>query len=203
MNDSGIYAEARAITTQLSKNIPVTEPQLRFISQTLRSEVCPKATSELLNCIQQIGDASNAFLVEPYLYKQKLDLASSAIWTLCWLGQAERHKSFIMEAVDPGFAWDQRRALAAHALAGAGWHLKTHRDRDFAQLILRWSTLEYNSPVYVFPPPGLYPHDMRDIGDSARIAAGYAVGADPYELTESEDLIDASVKRFIAERQDG
>ncbi len=41
------------------------------------------------------------------------------------------------------------------------------------------------------------------ITHDAAIAMGYAVGADPWELTESDELVEASVKRFMAERQDG
>ncbi len=67
---------------------------------------------------------------------------------------------------------------------------------------LRASATTTTIPSATFCPtfPGTPRWSTRN---AAKVAAGYAMGADPYQLTEDNDLIADCVKRFAAERQDG
>jgi hypothetical protein len=196
-----LHRKAREVCTILDKRTQITPEQMTFLRAHINTDLPPRTISTLLSCFKLIGDQANAPLIEPYLHQQQTFLASGALWTLCWLGLAERYKSYIIEAVEPGFAWDEQREVSASAVGGAGLHLKTHRDRDFAQLILRWAPRDDDS--FRNPPPGVSRYALQSTRNAAQIATGYAMGADPYQLTEDDDLVADCIIRFAAERQDG
>jgi hypothetical protein len=194
-----IHKQARQICASLAHGVLITPEQMAFLRKHINTDLPPSTITELHNCFQLIGDPANATLIELYLHQQSPRLASSTLWTLCWLGLAERYKPYIIEAVEPGFAWDEEREVSGTAVSGAGLHLKTHRDRDFARLILRWALLDEYDDLFM----GDSEMALRSTKNEAEIAAGYAMGADPFQLTEDDALVADCVRRFAAERQDG
>lgn len=203
MNEQAINSELRRMSAQLVKAIPFTREQMDFLRAQTEADLTPNTIGNLLTCFRQIGDPANVLLIEHYLGRKDPSVAGEALWVLCWLGQAERLKPYILEAVEPGFSWDGKRDVASDALMSAGHHLRTHRDRDLAQLILRWATREEDDMFYLSPPAGQHRVYLEFNGDAAQTAAGIAVGADPAALVDDHALREASLKRFIAERQDG
>lgn len=204
MPRSESYIESRRLCYNISHGKILTDSELVFLTEKLKRSMEPAVLSDVFFCCRQIGDAGYIPLIEPYLWDENVDTAGMALWTLCWLGQAERLKSYILEAADTGFDWDPRREVGHDAFAGAGLYLKTHRDKDFAQLLIRWTPPEDEDDLFDrSPPPGMRRVDLSSFLRSAGKAMGVAVGADPKALIEDAALYSACVKRFLAERQDG
>ena len=203
MSEQAVNIELRRICAQLAQAVPVTPEQLDFLRAQTKADLAENTISNLLRCFQDIGNPVHAALIEPYLSRREPRVAGMALRTLCCLGQAERLKPYILEAVEPGFAWDEKRIVAKDALMGAGEHLRTHRDRDLAQLIMRWVIRDEEDDFYLFPPPGQHRVYLESSANMAEMAAGIAVGADSAALVDDQAVIEESIKRFIAERQDG
>lgn len=110
----------------------------------------------------------------------------------------------MLRAVDPGLPGDPTREIGRSALRGAGWHLRTHRDRDFAQPLIRWAPPENQDELLnLDPPPGMNVVDFSRLYSVAGHSMGVALGEDPDDVFEDEALYRACVKRFLVERQDG
>ena len=130
------------IYESLSRGAPQTPDDLAFFRSQANQPISVTATRSIFGCFRILCDPNDAALIEPYLRMQDSRIVASALWTLCWIGVGERYKNFTLTAVEPGFAWDEFGGAAHGALLAAGYHLKTHRDRDLAQLIVRWATHE-------------------------------------------------------------
>ena len=201
---SDAYHEVRRISVSLANGAPATEGEVKFLREKVLKSADRDAILAAIMCFRQIEDPANSVFVEPNLEKRDIGFAKEAIWVLCWLGQATKFKTYILQSVDMGFVWDPRRDVGCSALRAAGWHLRTAKDRDFSQLLIRWRPRDdWNDRFYVSPPPGLHDFEVRHITGSAGFAMGYALDADPEKLLDDELLVASCVKRFIAERQDG
>jgi hypothetical protein len=183
----------RKLCVKMSKNYAPTKEDLHFIRSKSPIFVDKYAINDLFCCFRILSDPMDAAFIDPYLQMKTPRIVALALWTLCWIGAGDRYKSYILAAVEPGFPWDESGDAAGGALTAAGYHLKTHHDRDFAQLIARWATRKETC------------EDRIDtIISDAQMAAGYAVGADPARLADDdEEYTAASLARFLAERQDG
>ncbi len=205
--DQLIYNQVWEIHLQLSKKhtseTSITFQQLDFLRAQLKADVAASTFGTLAACFRQLNDPGNVPLIEPYISRKDPTKAAAALWTLCWLDQTERLKPYILEAIEPGLPWDNRRKVSNNAISGIGHYLRNHRDRDFAQLILRWATRGPDDEFYKALPPGQRSIDLEMSANRARTAAGIAMGVDPSLLVDNEDLRDATVERFVAERQDG
>ena len=144
-NDNTLYSQICQIHIQLSKttvfHAPITTQQLEFLKAQAKADIPSPAFDHLMACFKQLNDPLNVPLIEPYFYREDPAKAGPALSALCWLGQASRLKSYILQAVEPGFAWDPESEVSVSAFYGLGRHLITHRDRDFAQVVMRWATL--------------------------------------------------------------
>ncbi len=204
MSRSEAALKARRLAEKHAAGEALTGDDWAFLEGQLKSSADPDELGSLLYLCRALGDPSRVPLVEPHLQSKDPGIASDALWALCWLGEAARFKPYMREAVDPGFAWDPTRKVGRRALAGAGLHLRTHRDREFAQLLIRWTPPEDQDELLDrTPPPGMSKYDLRWLFFEAGKAMGVAVGADPGVLIEDDELSAACVKRFLAERQDG
>ncbi len=99
--------------------------------------------------------------------------------------------------------WDETEDLMTGVPRAVGHHLLTHKDRDLAQLLVRWRRRAPGDPFVFSKPYGRSYDQVRRIWNATDMGMGVAVGADPLALTDDQSLVDASVARFMAERQDG
>ena len=206
LTDDSLYNQIREIHIQLSNDQdshrPITKQQLDFLRAKTQEDVSSPAFDNLIACFKQLNDPLNAPLIEPYLYREDPAKAGPALSALCWLGQAPRLKPYLLQAVEPGFAWDPERKVSVDAFYGMGRYLSIHRDRDFAQMVLRWTTLN-DDDLYRSLQQGASRGPLNHCRSAAEVSAGIAVGVDPADLVYDVDLIKRSVERFVPERQDG
>lgn len=202
-DEKAVHKEVLRIACNITGGKLPIPNDIMFLRSEIIVDYSEETISQVLSCFQFNGNPSHKDVIKPFLYKNNSTLAGYALWTLCWLGYANHYKTYILEAVEPGFAWDPKRDVAADALSGAGLHLKTNRDRDFAQLIMRWVTCDEDDDFYQFPPPGVSQAHWEGSAQTARTAAGTAMGAESIAMIEDDALVDSCVARFIAERQDG
>jgi hypothetical protein len=180
----------------LCRHEPPSDADRGFLFALGKQSLPDNQTKLLLETFGVLGDPSAGPLVEPFLRRTDAPaFVREALGALWWMGLTGKHKSFILQAVDPGFAWDgQQTAIFSSALFVAGTHLSEHHDRDLARIIAALAARN---------------RDDADAGEesskifAAHIAAGIAVGADPTALMEDDGLLDASCARFLAERRDG
>ena len=106
MTKGTTYERAYQLSYDLSKRKALSETDLAFLRSEIQNGTDVSVACTIMNCFRQIGNASDASFIEPYLHKCNVELAKAAIWTLCWLGQGESYKSYIIQSVEPGFSWD-------------------------------------------------------------------------------------------------
>jgi hypothetical protein len=150
----------------------------------------------LLRTFKVIGDPSAEPLVEPFLHRTDapilVDVALQALW---WMGLTAKYKPFILQAVEPGFAWDAPSAdIHVTALYAAGSYLREHHDKEFARMIAEFAGRDYHAADTE--------EESSRIG-AAQTAAGLAMGADPEALAYDDELEEKCCARFLAERKDG
>lgn len=194
---------AFTISDKIANKEPIDDAEINFLIRETESKGYPNIARVVVMCLRELGNPLYAQHITPLLYEGNIELASVSIKALCKLGQGENNKAYMFRAVDVGLDWDPEREVGHGALWAAGMHLKNHRDRDLAQLLIRWAPRDYNDPFYRNPPPGLPDWRVRSLSNAAGYGMGLALGADPEDLVYDDDLIIDCSKRFIAERQDG
>ncbi len=111
-----ITSQVRQFSIRLKQGDTLSEQESSFLREHMETCRCPDAILDIMGCFRQINDSANVPWVEPYLYRQDIEFAKRALWTLCWLGQGERFRAYILEAVEPGFDGDPKRELPTGAL---------------------------------------------------------------------------------------
>ncbi len=123
---------------KISKKLPLTPEELQYLRSESQTTQDFDVARSIMSCFQWLNDPSNIPFVEPYLHKGDAYAADVAVWTLCWLGYGQHIKDYMIGCLEPGMPWDETEDLMTGVPRAVGHHLLTHKDRDLAQLLVRW-----------------------------------------------------------------
>jgi hypothetical protein len=186
----------KRIYVALCRHEPPSDADRAFLFALGKQSLPDNQTKLLLETFGVLGDPSAEPLVERFLRRTDAPaLVREALGALWWMGLTGKYKPFILQAVDPGFAWDgEWPGVYVTALFAAGCYLRDHRDKDFATMIANLAARDYHAADTEVE---------REKISSAQFAAGLAMGADPKALAYDDELEEKSCARFLAERKDG
>jgi hypothetical protein len=194
--DTDANRALQLIYEQLCRHAPISPNAREFLVRLADANLPVDKGEMLLTCLGLLGDPGLAPLIERYLTRSDAPrLVHEALRALSRLGLVGKYKDFILRAVSPGFDWDVDDRVRTMAIYAAGSYLKNHRDHDFARMIAKLAGRTDDALSRT--------HSENHAVTSAEVAAGIAVGVDPLELTDDDDLRTAAVQRFLNERSDG
>ena len=199
MNQKQIENDSRRLTDiylSLCKHEVLTEEDRAFLFRLMEQSLPDEIVMKLLRAFSLLCDPASASWAKQCLGRtDNARVAAEGLRTLCHLGLTIEHKDYIMRAISPGYIWDKRQNVLGTAMYCIANYLRDNRDADLVKLI--------RSLVERVGDPLLLSNAEQRTTTAARMAAGVAMGADSAVLADDEEVGQAYVARFLAERRDG